>query len=80
MNIFSQVLGGQENENFFTGPGWAKKWNLFLKVSGLEKKWHFFESFWVGKKMESFFENFWVVKKMKISSKVRGGQKNGIYF
>jgi hypothetical protein len=25
MNIFSQVLGGQKNEHFFTGPGWSKK-------------------------------------------------------
>ena len=24
MKIFSQIRGGQKNENFFTGPGWSK--------------------------------------------------------
>jgi hypothetical protein len=39
----------------------------------------FFESFGVGKKME-YFESFGVDKKMKIFSKIRGWQKNGIFF
>jgi hypothetical protein len=41
-------------ESFFESFGVGKKWNLFLKESGLVIKWKFFESFGVGKKMNFF--------------------------
>jgi hypothetical protein len=49
----------------------AKKWNIFLKVSGLAKKWKYFESFELGKTM-NIFEKSGVGKKMESFLKVSG--------
>jgi hypothetical protein len=49
MNIFSQVRGGQKNENFLTGPGWS-----FFHRSGVVKKMNIFHRSRVAKKMNIF--------------------------